>query len=160
MSGESPDKEATRSPRGEAPHRQLHPRWVALIFLAVCVGLIPQILGLSSALSEVQLTNHWRTAWVGLDVAEAVVFLLTAWFIFRRSPLVSITASIAFAMLWLDAWFDVMTAVSTDDIAMSRTLAVFAELPLGIFCLLVALRPLHVLRRPRWPWRRKRPEDG
>jgi hypothetical protein len=137
--------------QGEPPEpRHPLPHWLALIFLAVCIGLVPQILSLSSTLSEVQLANHWRTVWVGLDIAEAVVFLLTAWFLFRRSPLVSITASIAFAMLWLDAWFDVLTSRSAGEIAVARTLAVFAELPLGIFCLLVALRPLGVLRRPRW----------
>jgi ABC-type proline/glycine betaine transport system permease subunit len=159
MSGNDSDP-VRESGLGHTPHHPLHPRWVALIFLAVCVGLIPQIISLSSALSEVQLANHWRTAWVGLDVAEALIFLLTGWFIYRGSRLVSITASIAFAMLWLDAWFDVMTSVSPSEIATSRTLAVFVELPLGIFCLLVALRPLNVLRRPRWPRRRKRREDG
>jgi hypothetical protein len=132
------------------------PRWLALIFLAGCIGIIPQIVGLTSALSEVALANHWRLTWVGLDVAEAIVFLLTAWFLYRRSPLISVTASIAFAMLWLDAWFDVMTAIDAEDIALARTLAVFAELPLGLFCLYVALRPLNVLRRPRWLHRRMR----
>jgi hypothetical protein len=126
------------------------PRWLALIFLAGCLGIIPQIISLSSTLSEVQLANNWRTVWVGLDIAESAVFLLTAWFLYRRSRLVSITASIAFAMLWLDAWFDVMTAVGAGEIALSRTLAVFVELPLGVFCLLVALRPLGVLHRPAW----------
>ncbi len=143
------DPPDTRGPAGPGGHRSL-PRWTALVFLAVCLGIIPQIVSLSSTLREMQLANNWRTAWVGLDIAESLVFLLTAWFLFRRSRLVTVTSSIAFTMLWLDAWFDVMTSISYGDIAVSRTLAVFVELPLGIFCLFVALQPLGVLHRPAW----------
>jgi hypothetical protein len=154
-----------------SPETREHPlpRWVGLLFLAVCLGIIPQIVSLSSTLAHVQLANNWRTTWVGLDIAESLIFLLTAWFLFRQSRLVSITASIAFALLWLDAWFDVMTSISATDVAVSRTLAVFVELPLGVFCLLVALRPLHVVRRPEWlsraarrldPRRHRRDERG
>jgi hypothetical protein len=125
------------------------PRWVGLIFFAVCLGLIPQIIYLSSSLNEVALANHWRIAWVGLDIAEAVVFLLTAWFLIRGSILVTVTASMAAAMLWLDAWFDVLTSFRGADIDAATNLAVFLELPLGIFCLYVALRPLLTLRPPR-----------
>jgi DMSO reductase anchor subunit len=125
------------------------PRWVGLIFFAVCLGLIPQIIYLSSSLNEVNLANHWRTVWVGLDIAEAVVFLLTAWFLFRGSILVTITASMAAVMLWLDAWFDVLTSFTRADIDAATNLAVFLEVPLGVFCLYVALRPLLALRLPR-----------
>jgi hypothetical protein len=142
------------SPDGERrPPGPPLPRWVALIFLAGCLALIPQILGLSSTLREVQMVNHWRTTWVGLDIAESLVFLLTGWFLYRRSRLVAVTASIAFAMLWLDAWFDVMTSIAADDIATSRTLALFLELPLGLFCLWIALRSLGVRI---WPSRSRR----
>jgi hypothetical protein len=87
------------------------PAWVAVVFYLLCLGLIPQTVRLSSSLKEIALANHWRTVWVGLDIAEAVVFLLTAWFLFRQSILVAVTASMAAAMLWLDAWFDVLTSV-------------------------------------------------
>jgi hypothetical protein len=130
-------------------HRPISPlpRWSAIIFLAVCLGLIPQIVNLSSTLSETAIAAHWRTVWVGLDVVEALVFLATAWFLYRRSALVTVTASVAGTLLWLDAWFDVMTAFSDDDIATATNLAVFAEVPLGILCFIVALRTIGVLRR-------------
>ena len=124
------------------------PSWVALVFLLICLGLIPQIVNLSSSLQETALANHWRTVWVGLDIAEALVFLLTAWFLFRRSALVAVTASIAAAMLWLDAWFDVLTSFKPADIDAATSLAVFVEVPLGLFCLYVALRSL---RGPKLP---------
>jgi hypothetical protein len=145
------DDPQTCGDRGSpGPAKPPLPRWAAVIFLAACLGIVPQIISLSSTLNEVQMANHWRTAWVGLDIAESVVFLLTAWFLFRGSRMVTVTASIAFAMLWMDAWFDVLTSTGVSEIATSRTLAVFIELPLGIFCLLVALRPLNVLHRPEW----------
>jgi hypothetical protein len=78
-----------------------------------------------------------------------VVFLLTAWFLFRGSILVTITASMAAAMLWLDAWFDVLTSFAGADIDAATNLAASLEVPLGVFCLCVALRPLLALRLPR-----------
>jgi hypothetical protein len=123
------------------------PRWVALVFLAVCAALVPQILHLSSTLAQIELANHWRMAWVGLDIGEAVVFLLTAWFLFRASVLVTVTASMAAAMIWVDAWFDVMTALRQPDVDTATNLAFFAEIPLGLFCLYVAIRPLRRLRQ-------------
>lgn len=139
------------------------PRWMALIFFAICLGLIPQILHLSSSLSVVKVANHWRMVWVGLDIAEAAVFLLTAWFLIRGSILVAVTASMAATMLWLDAWFDVLTSVRQADIDAATNLAVFAEVPIGLFCIYVALRPLLALRQPRnqerarAAWRDRRP---
>ena len=124
------------------------PRWVALIFFAVCLGLIPQIVGLSSSLNQVALANHWRAVWVGLDIAEAVVFLLTAWLLFRQSNLVSVTASMAATILWLDAWLDVLTSSGQANVDMATYLAVLVEVPLGFFCLYVALRSLGVRKLP------------
>jgi hypothetical protein len=102
---------------------------------------------LSSALSQIAIASNWRTAWIGLDIAEALVFLATAWFLYRRSALVAVTASVAGTLLWLDAWFDVMTAFRDEDLVTATTLAVFAEVPLGAICFIVALRTMGLLRR-------------
>ena len=92
------------------------------------------------------LPTHWRAAWVGLDTAEAIVFLLTAWFFFRGSVRVAITASMAAAIMWVDAWFNVLTSVARYKIATAANLAVFVEIPLGVFCLYVPLRTMRALR--------------
>jgi hypothetical protein len=123
------------------------PRWVAVIFLAVCIGIIPQIVSLSSTLSEIALASHWRTVWIGLDIAEALVFLVTAWLLYRRSALVIVTASVAGTLLWLDAWFDVLTAFGPAEVDTATNLAIFAEVPLGAFCFFVALRTVGLLRK-------------
>ena len=149
MAEQPTETEGAREPKTErVPAKPPLPRWVALVFLLVCLGLIPQIVNLSSSLEETALANNWRTVWVGLDIAEAVVFLLTAWFLLRRSLLVAVTASMAATMLWLDAWFDVLTSVKQADIDTATSLAVFVEVPLGLFCLYVALRSLGAPRAP------------
>ena len=150
MAEKPTDTEAAHDPEtGSVAARRALPRWVALVFFAICLGLIPQILNLSSSLNEVALANHWRTVWVGLDIAEAVVFFLTAWFLFRRSILVTVTASMAAAMLWMDAWFDALTSVRQTDIDTATYLAAFVEVPLGLFCLYVALRSLWAFKLPQ-----------
>ena len=65
-----------------------------------------------------------------------------------QPPPGAVTASMAAAMLWLDAWFDVLTSVRQTDIDTATYLAVFVEVPLGFFCLYVALRALGVFKRP------------
>ena len=149
MARESIDTEAAHDADTECVRvaRPL-PRWVALVFFVICLGLVPQILHLSSSLNEVAFANHWRMVWVGLDIAEAAVFFLTAWLLFRGSILVAITASMAAAMLWTDAWFDVLTSVEQADVDTATYLAAFVEVPLGFFCLYVALRSLGKLKLP------------
>ena len=130
-------------------HRPISPLppWVGIIFFAVCVGLVPQIVTLSSTLREVAIAAHWRIVWVGLDIAEALAFLLTAWFLLWKSALVIITASVAGTLLLLDAWFDVLTSFRRANLVAATNLAVFVEVPLAILCFAVALRTIGLLRR-------------
>ena len=139
----------TQEPRRQRDPRPISPlpRWVAIVFLAICLGLIPQVVGLSSSLTPIAIANHWRAVWVGLDITEALAFLLTSWFIYLKSSLVTITASVTGTLLWLDAWFDVLTSFGSRSLATATNLAVFAEIPLGLFCFFVALRTLGMLRR-------------
>ena len=132
--------------QGEARVRETHalPRWVSIAFFLLCLALIRQFVHLSDSLHRVALANHWRAAWVGLDTGEAAAFLLTAWFLFRGSARVAITASMAAAIMWVDAWFDVLTSFH-HQIATATNLAVFLEIPLGAFCLFVALRTVRAL---------------
>ena len=131
----------------EARERPAHalPRWVALAFFVICLALVPQIVHLSGSLARVALANHWRAVWVGLDIGEAITFLLTAWLLFLGSPYVAMTASMAAAIVWVDAWFDVLTSFGRHQILNATNLAVFVEVPLGVFCLFVASREVRAL---------------
>ncbi|MDX3225143.1 hypothetical protein [Streptomyces sp. ME19-01-6] len=87
--------------------------------------------------------QHWRVAWVGLDMLE-IAGLLTSAVLLRRGDHRAPLASIATAVLLLvDAWFDVMTAGR--DVVFSLVLACTLELPLAALCAVVALRPLVVV---------------
>ncbi len=140
----------TEERRRQREHRPISPlpRGLAVLFLAICLGLIPQVISLSSSLTQTAIANHWRAVWVGLDISEALVFLLTAWFIYFRSAFAAITASVAATLLWLDAWFDVLTSFRKGSLATATNLAVFVEIPLGFFCFFVAFRTLGLLRKP------------
>ncbi len=138
--------DATPAARRDPPARSRRRTVVSVLFLIGCVALIPQIIYLAGALPQYFTATHWRLVWVGLDCMEATVFLLTGWLLFRGSRLVAVTAAMATALLWLDAWFDVLTSKG-DELWIAAMLAIFVEVPLGAFCLFVAVREA---RRGDW----------
>ncbi len=114
------------------------PRWVA-IFLGVCAVLfVPYIVQLAMQLPARVRTDHYRAAWVGLDVFELLSLGATAWFAWTRSTWVAISAAMATAFLITDAWFDTVTAHSTSDRVLALVEAVVVELPMAVFCLWIA----------------------
>ncbi len=74
------------------------------------------------------VANHWRLAWVGLDVAEIVMLLATAWAAWRRRVTLMLFATVTGTLLVADAWFDVTTA-RRGDLLQSVLLAVVVEIP-------------------------------
>jgi hypothetical protein len=77
------------------------------------------------------VANHWDLAWVGLDVAQIILLLLSAWAAWRGRALLILFASSAGTLLLLDAWFDVTTA-RNGGFMESLVLAVFLEVPSAI----------------------------
>jgi hypothetical protein len=74
----------------------------------------------------------------GFDIA--LVFLLVgvavaAWL---RSPWLEGAATAAATLLFVDAWFDVLTASSRSELVIAIVEAVVVELPIAVFCLLLA----------------------
>jgi hypothetical protein len=110
--------------------------------IAASFALVPWTLWLTYTLPSRHVTRHYDVAWIGFDVALAALIGLTANAALRGSRAVVPLASITGTMLLCDAWFDVVT--SWDDEAI--VLAVFAELPLAIMCLLLVRR--RVLEEP------------
>ncbi|GAA4536857.1 hypothetical protein [Amycolatopsis samaneae] len=109
------------------------------LLLLAGAGLLPWIGVLWATLPDAYPAQHWRLAWVGLDLLEAVGLLATAWLVRRgdhRAPLASIGTAV---LLVVDAWFDVLTA-GPGDLVVSLVLAVALELPLAAVCVVVALR--------------------
>ncbi|WP_410657065.1 hypothetical protein [Amycolatopsis sp. lyj-112] len=116
------------------------------ILLAVLAGaavcLLPWTVYLAHTLPDRYDTGQWRTAWVGFDIALLLCFAAGAWLGLRRRraavPLLSATA----AMLFCDAWFDVMLGWTSPDRWASVALAVFVEVPVAVVLLLATRRLL------------------
>jgi hypothetical protein len=122
------------------------PKWVAVAFFVGCAIFVPQIIHLTNTLPRRAIANHWRAAWVVLDIGEAIAIALTGWFLVRRSAAVIVSGSMAAALLWTDAWFDVATSVGRGNITTAIVLAVLVELPLSGLCLFAAVRHLRIVR--------------
>ena len=83
------------------------------------------------------VANHWDLAWVGLDAAQIVFLLLTAWAAWRRRAVLISFASSAAMLLLVDAWFDVTTA-RRGDVFQSGLMAVVLEVPASLALFWVA----------------------
>jgi DNA-binding transcriptional ArsR family regulator len=118
-------------------------RKLLLVFLgAAAICLVPWTVYLAQTLPDRHDSGQWRVAWVGFDVALACCFAGAAWLGLRRRraavPLLTATA----ALLFCDAWFDVLLDWNSSDRWLSVGLAVFAELPIAVFLLVAARRLL------------------
>lgn len=83
--------------------------------------------------------SNWNAAWIGLDALEAAGLLSTGLLLRRRDPRMCLTAAATAMLLFMDAWFDIMTAAPADR-PLAIAMAVAAELPIGSVCAGLALR--------------------
>jgi hypothetical protein len=143
-----------RSWLGWLIRREPSDRWARATgtgILVVSLGLICWIFYLGSTLPNAGPAQDWSTAsltglgtwqltWVGLDVLE-VAGLASTGYLLRRSHRQTRTAALLAAPLFVvDGWFDVLTASSRSDMALSAVMLGLAELPVAIFLILIARR--------------------
>jgi hypothetical protein len=126
--------------RDQRAATRIVPRWVAIGFLLGAIGLVPEILRLANSLPLRHIESHWRLLWTGYDLVMAVVFLISGILLWLRSPWLAITVSAAGTMLLADAWFDVLTARGTRQLATSVLLAILLEIPMGVICFFISGR--------------------
>ena len=76
----------------------------------------------------------------------------------RRLPWFEGAATSAATLLFVDAWFDVLTSSSRAELALAVGEAAFIELPLAVLCLVLAHDAARHLFAPTatTPWRRLR----
>lgn len=111
------------------------------LFVALVVGALFETVWtvyLARQLPRHYVVNHWDLAWVGLDVGEIVMLVVSAWAAwFRRAVLIPSAVASA-TLLLLDAWFDVTTAGR--DVTSSVVVAALVEVPAAITLLVIAQR--------------------
>jgi hypothetical protein len=121
--------------------------WVAVVFGAIGVGLLPWTILLAHWLPAKHESVRWDLAWSGFDTALALSFLATSVAAWRRSPWVGAFASATATLLLTDAWFDVILESHSDELRISIATALFGELPAAAFCLWIAFRTERFLAR-------------
>jgi len=114
------------------------PRWVVPLFALAALFLVPWVLILVHVLPSKHRAAHWDIAWAGFDLALALLLLSVAVAAWRRSPWLEGAATAAATLLFVDAWFDVLTSSTRTDRFVALGEAVFVELPLAVVCLLLA----------------------
>lgn len=114
------------------------PSWVAPLYTVLAVLLVPWTIYLGLVLPDRTTSAHWDVAWVGFDAMVLAALGLTGWFAYRRSTWVEVSASVAAALLFVDAWFDITTAHGRWDLAQALILGLGVELPLAGLSLWIA----------------------
>ena len=124
------------------------PSWVVPLFGLAALLLLPWVVMLLFALPSAHRSAHWDIAWAGFDVALALLLFAVAVAAWRRSPWLEGAATATATLLFVDAWFDVLTSSTKAEFVVSVVEAALVELPLAVLCLVLARdveRRLYVL---------------
>lgn len=114
------------------------PTWIVALFALAALFLVPWVVLLVRVLPSTQRASHWDIAWAGFDVALALLLVAVAVTAWRRSPWLEGAATATAALLFVDAWFDILTSSTRAELGVSIVEAVCVELPLAALCLLLA----------------------
>jgi hypothetical protein len=119
-------------------NRRLERRTGQLI-VVIAILLTCWIFWLGSTLPPDPLQQQWSTAyigldnysltWVGLDCLEALGLAAAGLFFWHGSAGARTCALLSMPVFFLDAWFDVLTAVSRSDLVVALLMAAVGELP-------------------------------
>jgi hypothetical protein len=125
------------------------PLWIVALFGLASILLLPTVVLLVVLLPATHRSAHWDVAWAGFDVMLALLLLAVAITAWRRSPWLEAAAAAAATLLFIDAWFDVLTASTQTELLLALVEAVLVELPLAVICVLLARGAERQLVRPR-----------
>jgi hypothetical protein len=108
-----------------------------IILIAILLGVWAVWLG--STLPPDPLPQQWSTAyigldnysltWVGLDCLEVLGLAVCGLLFARGTPGARTCALLTMPVFFLDAWFDILTAVSRADLVAAVLMALLGELP-------------------------------
>src|SRR5262245_16631368 len=100
------------------------PRWAVPLFGLSGLLLVPWVVLLVFVLPSTHRSAHWDVAWAGFDVVLALLLVTVAITAWRRSPWLEGAATAAAALLFVDAWFDVLTSSTSAELAVALVEAV------------------------------------
>lgn len=111
---------------------------LAVLFGAGGLLLVPWIVLLIHVLPSTHRAPHWDIAWAGFDAVLAVMLAAVAVTTWRNSDWLEGAATATAALLFVDAWFDVLTSSSSTELAVALTEAALVELPMAVVCVVLA----------------------
>ena len=114
-------------------------------YVTAGVAMIPWLLYLAFTLPASATDGHWALAWVGLDSCEALALFATGRLLLRADNRCVLAATATAVLLLTDAWLDVTSAARGDELLTAIAMAVFAEAPIALACIALALR---LIRHP------------
>jgi len=123
------------------------PHWTGWLLLVLGVFTLPWTANLAVYLPDKSEAAHYNASWVGFDLLLCALLIRTGWSLLRRRAYVEVTAAMTAVMLFMDAWFDVLSAPTTKEFVVALALALCVEVPLGVFCFWVAVRAEYERRR-------------
>ncbi len=85
-------------------------KWAGKFYFASAVVLIPWIVILADSLPSRHVAHDWNTLWVGFDISELVMTLVTVYFLIKKKIWLLISASMLATLFIVDAWFDILTS--------------------------------------------------
>jgi hypothetical protein len=112
--------------------------WIGVLFAAAALVLVPWVVFLVRDLPSAHRSVHWDIAWAGFDVTLALLLVGVAVAAWRRSPWLEGAATAAATLLFVDAWFDILTSSTRSELIMAILEAALVELPIAVFCVLLA----------------------
>jgi hypothetical protein len=145
-------------------------RWLAPLFFLVGIGLLPWTVYMVATLPARHVQpNYYDVAWGGFDIVLAALLVASGVGLLRRRLWVQSTATAAATMLVCDAWFDILSSRPGTERVLAILLALVAELPSAVICLLIARHVEEAAERAQQyalaarrirPRRRRRAEDA
>lgn len=113
--------------------------WIAFIYAFACGVLIPWTIFLAYVLPRKYYSHNWDIVWVGFDLLELFLFALSAVLIILNSYWLSISSAMLGIVLFIDAWFDVLTSKPGKAETRSILEAILVEIPLGLISLAISI---------------------
>ena len=136
MSGELIEARLPRKLSARIRSRALD--WIGVLFAAAGIVLVPWVVFLVRDLPSDHRSAHWDVAWGGFDLALALLLVGVAVAAWRRSPWLEGAATAAATLLFVDAWFDILTSSSRSELIMAIVEAALVELPIAVLCVFLA----------------------